>query len=329
MTPELDWPALVEEAVRRRRQEGLTQRDLAALAGVSAPTVVAFEKGQTSLRLDSALAILRVVGLAAAAGAADPQDVFLRESRRRWERLVEHLPPGAAARQPHGSSEFNYALDLPAHGSIARFAEAMEAASSVRYTGWPPFWFSARSDLRPEIVDGTLECWLGRPDAKRVFEDAAHTDFWRARPDARLYLRRGYQEDGPDLPMPGTVLDWVLPVWRAGEVALHAATLARRLAPSDSGEIAVGLGATFSGLSGREMVSWANPLRPMPSGGRHRARVDRAICRATARVNELETDLATVVGRWLEPLYARFDLSLPPDLIRGELDEMRTRKRTA
>ncbi len=44
---------------------GLTQRDLAALAGVSQPTIWKFEKGVTAIRLDSALAILRALGLAA------------------------------------------------------------------------------------------------------------------------------------------------------------------------------------------------------------------------------------------------------------------------
>lgn len=60
----LDWKTLVAEAVRIRKEERLSQRDLAALAGVTQPTVVKFEKGDTGLRVQSAIAILAALGLA-------------------------------------------------------------------------------------------------------------------------------------------------------------------------------------------------------------------------------------------------------------------------
>ena len=59
----LDWPRIVTEAVRRRKSQGLTQEQLSVLAGVSKPTLNRFEKGGTSVRLESALRILRVLGL--------------------------------------------------------------------------------------------------------------------------------------------------------------------------------------------------------------------------------------------------------------------------
>ncbi len=61
----LNWQNLVIEATAIRKHESLTQRDLAALAGVSQPTIWKFEKGATAIRLESALAILRALGLAA------------------------------------------------------------------------------------------------------------------------------------------------------------------------------------------------------------------------------------------------------------------------
>lgn len=60
----LHWSELVAEAVRLRKAEGLTQRDMAALAGVSLPTVVKFEKGDQDILVSKALAILAVLGLA-------------------------------------------------------------------------------------------------------------------------------------------------------------------------------------------------------------------------------------------------------------------------
>mgnify|MGYP001426149581 CR=1 FL=1 len=60
----LDWPSLIEEAVRRRKEQKLSQKTLAVVAGVSGPTVNAFEQQKTTLTLDSALKILRCLGMA-------------------------------------------------------------------------------------------------------------------------------------------------------------------------------------------------------------------------------------------------------------------------
>jgi transcriptional regulator with XRE-family HTH domain len=58
----LDWPEIVASAKRRRHEMKLTQRRLAAVAGVSLPTVVKFEAVQ-DIRLSSALAILKVLDM--------------------------------------------------------------------------------------------------------------------------------------------------------------------------------------------------------------------------------------------------------------------------
>ncbi len=59
----LDWQALVQEAVARRKQQRFTQEQLAVLAGVSKPTLNAFEQGRTSISLRKALQILTCLGL--------------------------------------------------------------------------------------------------------------------------------------------------------------------------------------------------------------------------------------------------------------------------
>ena len=60
---QINWPVLVEEAVRRRRGMRLTQKQLAALADVSTPTVSRFEQAEKDLQLSSMLAILDVLGM--------------------------------------------------------------------------------------------------------------------------------------------------------------------------------------------------------------------------------------------------------------------------
>ncbi len=60
----LNWQDFVQEAINRRKEQKLTQEQLAILAGISKPTLNHFEQGKTTIRLDSALKILKVLGLA-------------------------------------------------------------------------------------------------------------------------------------------------------------------------------------------------------------------------------------------------------------------------
>ena len=60
---QINWPLLVEEAVRRRHGMKLTQKQLATLAKVSTPTVSRFENAEKDVQLSSVLAILEVLGM--------------------------------------------------------------------------------------------------------------------------------------------------------------------------------------------------------------------------------------------------------------------------
>ena len=59
----LNWALLVDEAIRRRRGMNLTQKQLAALAKVSAPTISRFEQTDKGIQLFSVLAILETLGM--------------------------------------------------------------------------------------------------------------------------------------------------------------------------------------------------------------------------------------------------------------------------
>jgi transcriptional regulator with XRE-family HTH domain len=62
---QIDWPEIVEAARRRRKERKLTMRRLAALANVSLPTVLRFEKNERDIQLSSVLAILNALGMVA------------------------------------------------------------------------------------------------------------------------------------------------------------------------------------------------------------------------------------------------------------------------
>ena len=60
---QLNWTGLVEEAIRRRRHLNLTQKQLALVANVSAPTISRFEQNAKDLQLSSVLQILDALGM--------------------------------------------------------------------------------------------------------------------------------------------------------------------------------------------------------------------------------------------------------------------------
>ncbi|MCR4376539.1 MAG: helix-turn-helix domain-containing protein [Rhodospirillales bacterium] len=318
ITP-LDWPSIVDEALKRRRDEGLTQKEHAAIAGVSIPTIIAFDRKQTRLSLNKAMDILRVVGLVAEQSAANLQDAFVEASGRRWEELVSTLADGSPARQPYGSYIIAYELSEVSFSSVRELQGYLKNAASHKYSGWPPFWLPTRPAIAPYPYENGVECWLGQPDAERVFGDAAHSDFWRASLDGRLYLRCGYQEDATDMVPPATIFDLTLPVWRTGEALLHAYHLAEALKATSKTDIRFSV--RYGGLAGRELKSWANPYREVFEV--HRCRIgeveNSVVCEA-AQVRERLEDL---VYELLVPVYESFDFfELKRHLVKEELSKL-------
>ena len=59
----INWPLFIEEAKIRRKGQQLTQERLAALAGVSTPTISRFENGEKDIQLSTVLAILNILGM--------------------------------------------------------------------------------------------------------------------------------------------------------------------------------------------------------------------------------------------------------------------------
>lgn len=79
------------------------------------------------------------------------------------------------------------------------------------------------------------------------------------RPESYCY--RGFDEDGPSNLEPGTIFDVSLPILRTAEVLRHAANLARAL--GRDAYTTIRFQARYSGLEGRELLSWAKPRNPV------------------------------------------------------------------
>jgi len=181
-------------------------------------------------------------------------------------------------------------------------AELQDALVAVegRETGWPPWWVPTREGIQPEIRDGGIECWF-REDAARNF---GHSDFWRAEPELKLFLLRGYQEDGIT-GAPASVLDPVLPVWRIAESLLHSARMARYVNADD-----IEFFARWDGLENRELRAITSDRWDFRPG--HVAHDDSIATFVTTSPEEIDQNLPSVVRALVHPLFEIFGLFDPP-----------------
>jgi transcriptional regulator with XRE-family HTH domain len=323
ITP-LNWSALVAEAIRRRKAEKLTQREHAALASVSIPTIVGFDRGEKTLSLAKAFDILRVVGLVEEPSEGGAQERFVQEAFARWRDLTAQLPQDSPGRFPNGWYRFDYALEGELKHVEPHRLTPLLKQSVVSHTAWPLFLFPGRAELEPQEVDGVIECWLKPADAgaNRPLGDAAHCDFWRAAPTGRAFLIRGYQEDSQDTFAPQTIFDTTLPIWRLGECLLHAQRLAGHLAV-DPSKVSVRLRALYTGLSGRVLRAWGNPMSDlMIEGGA--ARSDEAMLEAVVPVSEIDENMAVHLRPMVASLFERFGVAgLSIDRVQAELERMK------
>jgi len=320
----INWQALVDEALRRRKAEGMTQREHAALAGVSVPTMAGFERAETTLTLAKVFDILRVVGLVEEAPQAGAQERFVREAFERWRTLTETLPDDSPARFRDGWYRFDYCLEGDLKTVSLTAFETVLKRAQLKLTGWPVFMTETRPEIAPREVDGTIECWLGAEAGREnlAFNDPAHFDFWRAAPTGRLFLIRGHQEDSQETFPAGSILDTTLPVWRMGETLLHAARLASLLRADDNTAITIRFRALYSGLTGRVLKSWANPLSDLVIEG-HGARSDEAMLEVEAPADALKDNLAAFVFPLVSSLFERFGVTgLSVKRVETEVDRL-------
>jgi transcriptional regulator with XRE-family HTH domain len=322
----LDWDALVKETLRRRKAERLTQREHAALAGVSVPTIVAFDRGERTVSLGKAFAILRVVGLVADHGQEDPQQVFVQDAYNRWRELTAKLPPDSPARFPNGWYRFDYALEGDLKEPTLPELQKIIEKSAIRHTGWPLFVTLTSDEFAPREVDGTVECWI-RPPATdtritRALADPAHCDFWRAAPTGRFFLMRGYQEDSQEAVAPGTIIDITLPIWRLSEGLLHAARMAAALGKEGAPGITVRFRALYTGLTGRVPRSLQGRTYLLEATP---AKSDEALLETIAPAPQIENALPDIVQPIVASLYERFGVAhIAPELVAAEIARFRS-----
>lgn len=324
----LNWRSVIAEAVRRRKAESMTQKEHAALASVSIPTMLAFERGERTLSLAKAFDILRVVGLLDEPAEDGAQDAFVQHAFERWRSLVARLPKDSPGRFPHGWYRIDYCLD----GDLKTFEphelEPILDQQALRNTGWPLFVTMTRSELAPYEQDGVLECWI-KPAEKgvaRTLSDPAHCDFWRASPDGRFMVIRGYQEDGQETFRPSSIFDTTLPIWRIAEGLLHAARMAQVLKSMPEAIVSVRFRILYTGLKGRVLRAWGNPQSNLFLDG-GAARSDEALLETSVKSDAIDSALPTLIFPMIASLYDRFGVSgLSEDRVAEEVSRFRNNR---
>jgi hypothetical protein len=243
-------------------------------------------------------------------------DQWVADSLTRFSELVnQKLPTEHPSRYSYGKWYAGYLIT----GDFERpeLSVLTETIRSIQgnETGWPA-WLSLTSHSIPYPYEGTVECLI----LPEHFSDGAHSDFWRASPDGKMFLLRGYQEDGSTSPHePGTVLDFTLPIWRIGECVLHSARLANKLSEEP---LEIALSAYWDGLENRTLISWANPRYALFRGG-HTCHTKLISSKVKYNNNMIETNFPEIVNNILKPLYEAFDyFKLPSDTLIYELKRL-------
>ena len=165
---------------------------------------------------------------------------------------------------PHGSWEIAAVFDGIADARVASdtFLNLVITANPV-YT-YVPFWTAGRgasSNLgRPYVFDNGWQSLINAPPRA--------LNFWRADPRGLFYLYRALEDDismSPEQPAPMTKLDFALQVIRIAD-AIAVLTAISAVIPMRVRPQTMELIFRWRRLAGRELSSWSNIRRVLPTG---------------------------------------------------------------
>lgn len=164
----------------------------------------------------------------------------------------------------HGSWEVALIIDggVSEQPDLDTFARLL-GASNPGYTGWP-MWHdgrgSGRSEWRPYVINGAWHTLIVATEPNTF----KHIEFMLEAPSGHFYSYRALEDDlSQNAPESGKVLDPILPVLRVWEAIAVGVAFAKALKAKDQAILQFMF--RWSGLAGRELNSWADPLRYVSS----------------------------------------------------------------
>ena len=212
--------------------------------------------------------------------------------------------------EQHGYYAAHYSLENPAQKTLSELKHRL-LTERVKYTGWTPFWFPTRSEIAPRVVDEfTYECIHDGSGSTR------HIEKWRASTKGEFTIIRAHDLDEQ---YPGQYISLVLPVWRIGEIILHAGRMGEFF-QSQTLEFTI----LYTGLEGRELSTKEVPGRLLFEGHRTFAKEYRQSI--TLRTDDIDRQVALFTDKLLRPFYNLFEFDLPAHLCEEEIQRMRTNR---
>lgn len=236
-----DWPALVERCFDNRESD--IGRFLRRHLG-----------GEGAERFASRFDALR--------SKTDPALEYLRSRTPGFIQRASECKEGPPMR---GSVE----VAVVTHKALAAGPPTSDLLSRVmaanpQLSGWPA-WVdsrsSAQSEFRPKVIDGGWETFIHT----QLFGAWAFDD-WRIEPQGRLYLGRAFRDDllTDRGPAPGSAVDFALQIVWLAETLKTASMMLDVLGATAEADLSVAI--RWSGLKGRQLVSWMDPGRTMWPG---------------------------------------------------------------
>lgn len=261
----------------------------------------------------------------AAESKADLRD-WIDSCMSRWSALLQSSGSVGNASCDKGLIIFSYELVGSRKTlSLTQLPNVVRAAV-IRHTGWPMFWYPSRNEIAPYPYQDAVECWIARGASMLNDErDASKSDFWRITTSGQAFLLRGFQEDDSGQVLPdgseiraGTLFDFVLPIWRAAELMLHAESMARGLI---EGPASVNFHIEYRGLKGRQLVDRTGRRILTPGRISHQDTIHLAL---KSDIEAIGPRLPELVQELLKPLYSLFSfMELPSQAVVEEIKRMR------
>jgi transcriptional regulator with XRE-family HTH domain len=333
-----NWQEIVTQAKSIRKQQGLTQKEHAAMAGVSVPTMISFDRAEKTLSIEKVLDILNVVGMVAKSNTQNSNlNNFILDAKNRWLELIsdKRLKDNPEVKQLFGNYSVGFSIDgeLKKIKDLSDFLNILDNVSKIKYSGWSPFWIAKNNpNSMPYFIDeNTIECWVGKKHLNEKndwhMNQKTQDDFWRMSKLGFGYLQRAYEEDIIDMLEPGVSLCVESPIRDITEIICYTDRLKKSLS-LDSTKSKINLSIFYTGLKGRVLTNYRSPRFNF---------IENKIsmfdeCESDIEFNlpisnnhiEVYKEISEVVMKLLKGLYYRFNFDLQHEFVENLVKKMST-----
>lgn len=182
-------------------------------------------------------------------------------------------------------------------------------AANPQYTGWPA-WLDARGFYKSQDrarVEG--DAWVALIHGGDV-GSRERLEYMFYDPKGEFFVRRLMQDDTADEVSPGAALDPVLMLYRVTEFIAAGIAVLRGAGWSE--EERAGFSFAWTGLAGRRIVSWANPMQSLSIGAAYESMTPGAVSYVEVGLDTPHHALAPAVEKAVAPLFAAFNGYQPP-----------------